>query len=89
MRVEYVARGPLRLAARSLTLRQGDVLDLPSNIVNRYADRFKILVGDPIPVELADPPDVSELHVGGGWYDLGDGVKVRRAEAEARLADGS
>lgn len=88
MKVRYTARGALTLGALGVTLKQGDVDDLPSTVVDRYADRFEVLANpDPPP----PPPDVdaSEFHVGGGWYDLGDGVKVRKAEAEARLADGS
>lgn len=65
------------------------MLDLPRSVVDRYAERFKVLAGDPIPEAPSDPVDVTAFHKGGGWYDLGDGEKVRRAEAEARLADRS
>lgn len=84
MRVRLLPGGNLSLPALGVRLRPGDEADVPRVIVERYAGRLEVLDRNPAtPVRV----DVSEFHVGGGWYAVpGVDGRVRRAEAELHLS---
>jgi len=82
MLVRLKPGGALFLGGLSLTIRPGQVHDLPREVIERHAGRFTILAPDPNPPKPPKPPDVSAHHVGGGWYEIpGREGKVRREEA--------
>ena len=79
--------GALGLPALGLTIHAGEVHDLPRRVVERHAGRFEVVTPEPH-TALAPTVDVSELHVGGGWYEVpGHIARVRKEEAEMLLAD--
>jgi hypothetical protein len=43
---------------------------------------MKVETASTKPVETATLPDAEPKHVGGGWYELSDGRRVRKSELE-------
>jgi hypothetical protein len=87
MLVRLKPGGALSLGGLGLTIKPGQVHDLPRSVVERHAGRFEVVTPDPAsqPVVVTD---VSSLHVGGGWYEIPGHVhRVRKEEAELLLAD--
>lgn len=87
MRVRLLPGGDLSIPAHGIHLRAGDEAHLPVWVVERHQGRLEVLDAGPGPgAEPRPPVDVSQYHVGGGWYLVpGHEQKVRKAEAELLL----
>jgi hypothetical protein len=48
-----------------------------------HPKKMKVETASFKPTETATLPDAEPKHVGGGWYELSDGRRVRKSEIEA------
>ena len=64
-------------------MKEKKVIRMPNGKIRiEYVTKKKIETASIGPTETATLPDAEPKHVGGGWYELPDGRRVRKSELE-------